>query len=236
MSNEKPPKFWDVMRAKRASMRERQEAVDAVRVRSAGRSVQEIRRDLMDEMASRGQHMPPDPVLDYLAESIALSGNARYAKLMAPKAIGVLSALGSELAKIRNLLNGVTKLSGPNGEEPYFVPPGVAPEVFEVILDPGAGRILETWPDGGDEVRIARVGFVWLTRSESTDPDAPVTVNVGKRHVGVLSSGDGLILRETIADAQRMRRALMVFGAYTRESAEDDVPKLHIFPYGPDVP
>lgn len=234
MNSAKPPKFRDVIRAKRASIEERHEAVDAVRVRSAGRSVQEIRGDLIDEMASRGQTRPPDPVLDYLAESVALSGNPRYATLMAPKAVRVLSALGSELGKIRKLLNGVTKLAGPNGEEPYFVPPGVAPAEFEVILDSGAAQVLRTWPDGGDEVRTARLVPVWLARSESIDPDAPVTVNVGRHRVGVLSPEDGLTLRATLADAQRMHRTLMMFGAYTRQPA-DDAPRLRLFPYGPDV-
>ncbi len=57
---------------------------------------------------------------------------------------------------------------------------------------------METWPDGGDEVRTARLVPVWLTRSESIDPDAPVTVNVGRHRVGVLSPDDGLTLRETL--------------------------------------
>lgn len=68
-----PPDFDELREEAQRRSRARREAFEATRARSAGKSREEIREIYAAELRARGLKVPPEPVLDAVADRI--SGN-----------------------------------------------------------------------------------------------------------------------------------------------------------------
>jgi hypothetical protein len=176
----------------------RQEAIKAVRAVSQGKSRDELRTLLEEEVSKRNLNIDPGAVetqVDLIATEHESFGKARIA-LRALKAAGELarSWRQSKVVPERPLEDSETKLQPQSKRKPeptwielpdraaYPVAPRIRHHLAAVELDP----VARPWLDRLTNRGIVEVWLAWDTESPSTQ--APLNVYVGARHVGRLDS------------------------------------------------
>lgn len=149
-----------------------------------------------------------------------------------PYAVRMLVAAGGEARRLLQLFRGVERVQDPSGQNPYFTAPGTTAAEIEVILDPGAERVLESGSRQREPgVSDPKVLLVRLEQAEATEAGRAVTVYVDAHRVGVLSQGDSLALGSALETAAEQSRSLMMLGAY--RPAVHGSPSLRVYPAGP---
>jgi hypothetical protein len=199
----------------------RDEAVEAVRQEAAGKTRPEIRDMLVSQFESRSVALPPDPVLDLLADSLSAGRNPiRHGRVAFGTARMMLSTVKRSVTQIKDLFDGAEPFPHPPGKSTYLPGPGQSPRRAEVAIDPDAASIV-----GPSEVG-ARPEMLpaWLQRTGND-----VTVHVGGRRIGVLGQEDVPVYAPLIDQAASRGQVLaaMVIGHHDTEGtwkAEVSVP------------
>jgi hypothetical protein len=160
----------------------RDEAVEAVRQEAAGKTRPEIRDMLVSQFESRSVALPPDSVLDLLADSLSAGRNpVQHGRVALGGARVLFSAVTRSVTQIKGLFDGAEPFPHPPGEGAYLPAAGQSPRRAEVAIDPGAASI---FPSSGASAEPELLP-AWL---QMTGTD--VTVHIGGRRIGVLGQED----------------------------------------------
>ncbi len=179
------------------------DAVRAVRAVAVGKSRNEIRALLLDELRSRGV-TKPEPLLENDVKLVIEGPGAGRARLRGrpawlpqegppsrPGMLGHLLANAQRLPEIQRRVRSLAPQYQP-GWAVSFLGPDRSLPAFEVILEPDArqwlvrnGGELAGMPDPGDRIDV------WLDSADPPSEGSPVRVHVRDSLAGVLSHAPG---------------------------------------------
>jgi hypothetical protein len=183
----RPPDAAEVMRKAREDLRLRQEASEAVRANSAGKSREEVRALLVAELRAHGLPPPPQPVMELAIDGLMIDRSATGRVRLAGRGMRMLAGIGRQLSKD---VHEQLQRGGPNlilEKEPILLDSDRSRPAIEVQLDPEAWTWLapagglERFPDtDGSEIYV-------LLKAEGPSAGAgPVAVYAADHRVGVL--------------------------------------------------
>ncbi|HYB89044.1 MAG TPA: hypothetical protein VEC76_19520 [Streptosporangiaceae bacterium] len=217
-----PPDMGEIRRQMESRRAARREAVEAVRARPGGKSRPGIRQMLVGEFRSRGLDEPPELILDADVDYIAAGSGPLVTVRQLARIFGALRSAGREIGTTGAIFHDAHRMRGFDGRDPYFVMPDKSRPMVDVVLEPGAGRLLRA-SDDPVPVSLEPVGPV-------SDGPAGVRVYVETRLAGTLSPRDAAVYRRALEAAERLSQTLMVMGMVSEGPGE--TLRMRIYPAG----
>jgi hypothetical protein len=217
-----PPDMGEIRRRMESRRAARREVVEAVRARSLGKSRPEIRRMLVGEFRSRGLDVPSELLLDGDVDYIAAGSGPLVTVRQLARVFGALRSAGREIGAIGTMFRDAHRMQGFDGKDPYFVMPDRSRPMVDVVLEPGADRLVRA-SDDPVPVSLEPVGPV-------SDGPAAVRVYVETQLAGALGAEDAALYRRALEAAERLDQTLMVMGIVSEASG--GALRMRIYPAG----
>lgn len=212
------PDYRDGMWSIRDRTAARNEAIDAVLARAAGKDRQEIRELLIEELRRRSVDVPSDQILKADVDFIMKGGG------LLPAIRNVLQAIGGIRAarrQVMTMLEEAEEHRGLTGKDAYFVPPDHSLPMIDVILEPMANQMLGRFHDKLLVSLIAEINNQRIFE---------VAIYLDESRIGILSEQDGLMYKSALDAAAGEGRTLTVVGRIMR--LHDNDARVQIYPAG----
>jgi hypothetical protein len=214
--------FFELLKQSTARRRIWREIHAAVRSRAQGRSRDEAREILVEEIRSRGQEVPPQPLLDVRLDAILANDSPGDRAKMTMEAVSALGEMGLKLGKMFRAHKAED--STDPGFDGSWVPQDRKKSV-EIELDDDA----QSWIGQVDEESSFSFRHFGMLRLQlHLSSDGSVVAHVGDRRVGILNDADAETFRPCFSSFGREHHIL--FAAGNRYRTPEGLWRVYVYP------
>jgi hypothetical protein len=206
--------FFDLFKRSVERSRASREVRAAVRSRSRGKSRDEARQILVDEIRAHGQEVPAQPWLDARLDGILASDNPVDRAKVTVEAVSALGDLGVKMFKMFKTHTVEEDSNDPGFDETWM---GFFPQEMHQSVEIELDDDVQGWIGHVDEetsFQFQNLGSLRLTLHLS--PSGTVVAHVGDRRAGVLNDTDAEVFRPCFSAFGKERHALLARGSRYR--------------------